>query len=188
MSREEAVVIAAGVGALAALLGHWLNGLVTSRLEVRRIDLEKTKLQFGQEAALKAEARKSMQDCITLLASAAHTMCWLTWFAKMSSARITEERVKEYDDDIHSILPQLIGQTVNVGTYSNEIGKKAAIILADIEDLDARIGEAAVKFLDGDNSSIDKLKKHHQEAMNLLDTLEKGAREIDFESVIAKLA
>jgi hypothetical protein len=147
-----------------------LKVMSDASLERLRTELQDT---TARRAEITLETRKVIHDGIAKLASATHSMCWLTWFAQESPNRISEERVSAYDQEMHVLLPDIISFQSLLSTYSIDVGKSFGLIIADIEDLDARIGSAAVRLLDGDSKSIGKLQKYHEEADELHNRLQK---------------
>lgn len=149
MDQSFAVVIGATVGAVAAISGQMLQAWRQSKIEEAKLSLERAKLNHTQAATLHSEMRATMQTCIQKLASTTHAMCWLTWIAKESPKRFGDKQLQRYDDEMHLLLPEIIGLQARITSYAPDIGKRLLELTTKIEDLDSRIASASIAIIDG---------------------------------------
>lgn len=67
----------------------------------------------GKNNSLSIAYQKRLQEAVekfaTKLAAAVHSMCWLSWSANKSPDRVDEDRVKQYNDEIHLLLTEISG-------------------------------------------------------------------------------
>jgi hypothetical protein len=64
----------------------------------------------ARDDALTADLRNALQQLILTIASSVHSMCWLTWLANTDLAKVTKARIDQYDNEMHKLLPQFLGQ------------------------------------------------------------------------------
>ncbi|WP_374484630.1 hypothetical protein [Zoogloea sp.] len=171
MDQATAVVIGASVGAIAAICGQWIQAWRQSRIEAAKLTLERAKLNHSQAASLHSEMREALQNAIQKLASATHSMCWLTWIAKESPKRFGETQLQRYDKEMHILLPEIIGLQARISSYVPELGIKLLELTARIEDLDERIARTAISVIDGVSQPVESLSPLHREAIVLHEQL-----------------
>src|SRR5688572_11831115 len=102
LEPAAAAVIGASIGATAALLGGVLNAWLQLRLE-------RTRWPKLREDAIAAQYRDAVRVTATTIASALHSMCWLTWAARERAVTITQTKIDAYDAEMHQLLPQITG-------------------------------------------------------------------------------
>ena len=85
-----------------------------------------------------------MQSLSVDLATAAHSMTWLTWASNTTGLKA--ERIVSYDQEVHLALPKIMGGVVTVTALEADIGQKANEIALELYALDAEIGHACSAF------------------------------------------
>ena len=100
MSSEVAIAL---IGIISSAFVAWVTARLTWRLELQR-------WKRARDDTLTADLRNGLQQLILTIASAAHAMCWLTWLANADPDKVTESRIDQYDNEMHKLLPQLLGQ------------------------------------------------------------------------------
>lgn len=168
MSDPVATIIGEAIGALADLGGVLLslrrNEIAKQKehdLEIHKLqhqlDLEREKLAASHQSLLDQETRAAIQSCTSQIASATHSMCWLLWVITVDEDRFNGERIAKYDEEMHRLLPEIMGLKTRIRAYDASTTKKISELSRDLEDLDARIGEACIAFLNEQEGSKDKL-------------------------------
>jgi hypothetical protein len=136
MSEALVALGAAAIGATAGLLGAFI-----SARQQRRLD----EVRFLQER--RAEDNKNERLAVAELARALsrvlQTMNWFTWEADNRPSRVTVEWVDQYDADMKTLLPDLMGAIAIVAALSEPIYRAFDPLVSEAFDLDARIGKAA---------------------------------------------
>lgn len=150
-------------------------------LERLRCDLQ---IAATQQGKITLETRNMIQNGIERMASATHSMCWLTWLASSSPSRITEDRVNLYDEEMHVLLPQMISFQARLSTYNSDVSARFGKIITAIECLDMRIGSAALHFLDKGQAGTGELVKCHGKADDLHKRLAKLCSEISIKALV----
>lgn len=164
MDHSTAVVIAAAVGAVAAVCGQTLQAWRQSSVERAKIELERTKLNHGQVASLHSEMRSTLQSAIQKMASATHSMCWLTWIGKEAPNRFSQRELTRYDEEMHGLLPEIIGLQARIASYTPELGTRFHELTSRIEDLDERIARSAIAVVDGLITANEVMPELHRES------------------------
>jgi len=95
-------VLGALVEALAVIGGALLNNQ-------RQARLEREKWLRGLSDAFANDLRAAVKELATELAKASHSMCWLRWLARHGPSRLTQERIDQYDTEMHVLLPRITG-------------------------------------------------------------------------------
>ncbi len=188
MDQGIATFIAAILGGCAALIGGWIVGVRELRIEKNRLQHEFNKLEHAQLVSLSKEKRELLQLSIEKLASATHSMCWITWLSTVEPERINENRVNQYDEEMHRLLPQIIGLQARVATYSKDLGQKILEMNVDITNLDVCIATSSLKYIGGNKSCINELRECHFKSSDLHEKLARMSTEIDFEKLLPSVS
>jgi len=128
-------VIGALVGALIGFSGSVLAIVLTPRAQRA---LEEAKLRSARQDAMHKELLVRIQTLTADLASAAHSICWLSWAA--GHGTLTKKMITEYDRELHLILPKIIGGVGAVASLDEELAQTAKKLHDEIVGLDANIG------------------------------------------------
>lgn len=164
MDHASAIVLGAGIGALAGITG----GMLASW---RQTQLEREKWLRGRDDVLANELRVSLQQLTVKLAGAMHSMCWLTWLAKQAPQRLTENRITEYDNEMHELLPQITGLHAMVAALDRASFDRLSGLVERVLVADERIGRASLEFMTGSSDSATALAACFEETMLLERTI-----------------
>jgi len=148
------------IGAAAGLFG----GMLTAKRQAR---LELEKWSRGVSDAFRSEVRVTVKDLTTKIAAAIHSMCWLCWLAKYGPERLTVERVNQYDDEMHTLLPQITGLHAATASMDYRVYEHLKPLVLELVALDASIGEAGLAFVPADRNSASALAGLHQPSSSL---------------------
>jgi hypothetical protein len=159
-----APVLGALIGALAGLSGAWITGR-------RQAALEHEKWLRGISDAFAKDLRTTVKELTTELAKAVHSMCWLCWLAKYGPSRLTQERVRQYDEEMHIALPRIMGLHAVIAGMDGEVHFALAPLVNRAIALDAVIGEAGLSFEPGNPETANELANHHGSSLILEDEL-----------------
>ncbi|MNJ39500.1 hypothetical protein D3C77_343750 [compost metagenome] len=143
MQLEDLVTIVFS-GLLSVLIG-WLAGLLGGAQKARE---EIARWRRSREDTISTEAVQLIKELATHLASASHSMCWLTWQAQYAPRQIDEERIAAYDQEMHDLQPKILGAYVALVAVSTAAAQKLEPTLYSLFALDARVGLAAVNTPD----------------------------------------
>jgi hypothetical protein len=164
MDEKLAVIIAAAIGALAGFGGALLNAWCQSRLEQakwrRTRDDEHTK-----------ELRDSLQNFATKLASGVHAMSWLTWLAKEKPSRLNEERINQYNNDIHGLLADITGLKAKIISLDKTANEQVAQLAKEVYALDAKVAKAGLQFDVDRETCISELAALYDKVSNMEDKI-----------------
>lgn len=145
-----ATIIAATVGGVVALLASRLN-----------LQGELRKWPRVREDAIASSLRQAIENYATTLASAAHSMCWLTWGATQGQAYLGATRVASYNDEIHAVLPRIAGSLASIAALDGRAYEDLAPVAEELYELDAKVGEAAFRFVQEPEVSVVELAQLH---------------------------
>ena len=135
------VPIGVVIGAFIALLGVFFTqffGRKTAR------ELEESKVRAARADSLMKEVNLKVSQLATDLGAASHSMSWLTWAANHEI--LTKKRIESYDEEMHLVLPKVLGDVVAVASLDERLGKVANGIATDLYTLDARLGDICLLF------------------------------------------
>jgi hypothetical protein len=152
ISIELATIIAAVVAAVV--------GLISSRVQ---ISIELRKWPRAREDAIAVDLRRAIQEYATLMASAVHSMCWLTWAATCGHEFIDSDRLMGYNQEQHGILPKISGSLSVIAALDKDAYEKLAPIAEELYGLDAKVGELTITFKADGEKAIQKLAKLHSQ-------------------------
>src|SRR5262249_7219120 len=107
-------------------------------------ELEEKKLKAARQDALNKEIGLRMVQLTTDLASAVHSMAWLTWSSNREM--LTQAKIDSYDAEMHTVLPKISGDVVAIGALDAGLGQLANTLWRDVVRLDVEIGEACIGF------------------------------------------
>ena len=108
------------VGSAATFVGMVVGPKVQRRME-------EAKLLAARQDAIQKEILVRIQQMVTELSIACHSICWLTWFAKMKS--ITQKNMDDYNTEMHTILPKIFGTHAAILALDGKIADKVEDIL-----------------------------------------------------------
>ncbi len=88
-------VLGAVIGATAAILAAALTSWRLLHLERIRItenrEFERSRLESSREDVLSTELADAVQQLAIKMATALHSMCWLTWLARTAPDQVTKK-------------------------------------------------------------------------------------------------
>ena len=150
MEPALASLLGAAIGATAGITGGALTAW-------RQGQLEQAKWVRARKDAVASDLRTTLQQLAVKLAAAVHSMCWLTWLAKASPGRVTQERIDAYDREMHELLPQITGLEAVVAAIDQSAYTRLAAVVARVVEADWVIGHASLEFKPGDGRSAEAL-------------------------------
>ncbi len=157
MKETTAVILAAGIGALAGLGG----ALVTAILQAR---LERTKWQRKEDDEQRDKFEAAVQQFATKVAAAGHSICWLTWIAKENPSRLTQETIDNYDKEIHKLLPEISGLRATLEYLNPASDGEATKLAKELYALDVKVAKAGLTYSDDPQSAVASLADLHTES------------------------
>jgi len=134
------------------------------------IEKERSKWLRAREDAIAQELRLAVLQLSIKMATALHSMCWLTWVAEDHSDHISSDRFKSYDDELHKLLPEIAGSLAAVAALDKDTYKQLAPITEQIYGIDFDIGEAGLLWEETPVEGCKALVKCYEKAT----ALEKG--------------
>lgn len=153
-------VLGALIGALAVVGVALLN----SRRQAR---LEREKWLRGLSDSFANELRAVVKELATELANAAHSMCWLCWLARHGPSRLSQERIDQYDKEMHVLLPRITGLHAVLAGMDQRVHVALAPLVEHAVNLDAAIGDAGLNFVSGKPETAVELAEYHDESVAL---------------------
>ena len=153
-------ILSAVIGAAAGIVGGGLSGQ-------RQARLEREKWFRGVSDAFTTELRSSVKELTTKLADATHSMCWLCWLASFGAERLTQERVAQYDNEMHVLLPQITGLHAVIAGMDYDVYLKLKPLVEQLLKLDGMIGDAGLDFVPDEPKSANKLAELLKQANSL---------------------
>ena len=130
LDKTLAIVIAAAIGALAGFGGAMLNAWLQSRAERAK------------------ELRDAVQQFATKLAAGAHSMAWLCWLAKEAPCRLSQERIDQYDAEMHGLLAEISGLNARITSLNKEESaqKMVAVLAERMFKKDSEVAKVGLLF------------------------------------------
>jgi hypothetical protein len=149
------------MGALTtAYLGGWRQ---------ERIEANKRKWAFEDAKADRLD--DAICQLTVKLASAQHSMCWITWVASEAPNRITQERADAYDKEMHTIIPEFLGLWSQIASHDMEAYSMVTSIINSVEDMDVRIGRACLDIVDDQERAAKALADLYPECVTMAEEL-----------------
>jgi hypothetical protein len=102
--------------------------------------------QSTRADALAKELSTAVQQLTISIASAIHSMGWLTWLAAARPDQLTQARIDKYDDEQHSTLPKIFGYLATTAALDTTLYELLRENVQEIFALDAEIGKASRFF------------------------------------------
>lgn len=166
----DIAILTAVIGAVTGIVGGALSGY-------RQARLEREKWQRDVSNAFTTELRTSIKELTTKLAAASHSMCWLCWLAKFGASQLTQERINQYDDEMHALLPQIMSSHAVVAGLDWNVYLKLDPLVEHLISLDFQIGEKNLDFVSHKLESAKGLASLYDEVQTLKDSLPKVVSE-----------
>jgi|APTNR8051073442_1049403.scaffolds.fasta_scaffold68376_1 hypothetical protein len=157
MANEVAVAL---IGVASAAFVAWATAKLTWRLELQKWRRARDDLHTG-------DLRAGLQQLILTISAATHSMCWLTWLASADPTKLTQERVNKYDAEMHRLLPKLLGYHALVASLRPQTYRRFDALIGSIFKADRDIGNASLKFIEGQSASAAALAALHPTSMKL---------------------
>jgi len=133
--------------------------------------LEKRKAKYTRLETLEKELGTAVQQFSINVSSALHSMCWLTWAAKMGADYVSQERIDKYDDELHATLPKIMGYLSTIAALDVSLFVGLQEQSSKIIGLDARIGEACLLHRTNPNVAAERLANFYSEAVSFEKTM-----------------
>ena len=119
MDQATANLVAGGIiGAFTALVTSQLNAWYQLRLE-------RKKAKIARDDALSKELRSYIAEVERAMFSIQHSIEWVSWYATQDPKLISEERILQYHQEIHTTFPQLLGSLENCWKNSRKLKEQS---------------------------------------------------------------
>jgi hypothetical protein len=168
MSKEVAIAL---IGVVSSAFVAWITARLTWRLELQR-------WKRARDDVLTADLRNGLQQLILTIASSVHSMCWLTWLADTDPAKVTKARIDLYDDEMHKLLPQLLGQLALVASLRPQTYWIFKDLIDELFDADRSIGAAALRVVPGEPETVVSLSSLHERSLSIEDRIPEVVRSV----------
>jgi hypothetical protein len=168
MSKEVAVAL---IGVVSSAFVAWITARLTWRLELQR-------WKRARDDVLTADLRNGLQQLILTIASSVHSMCYLTWVANADPAKVTKSRIDLYDDEMHKLVPQLLGQHALLASLRPPTYWIFKDLIDEIFDADSSIGKAALIVVPGKPETVVSLSKIHERILSIEGRIPKAVRSV----------
>jgi len=142
-------LLAAFIGASAGLLAGFFAGRRASRLEYEK------------------ESRQAVTQVARGIGAATHTLAWLTWRAKYQPEHLTVEHVDSFDNDMHSLYPELTGSLALVAALNRPAYLRLQKIVDEVYSLDDKVAQATSLVRDGAEKAAASLAMLYEPASAL---------------------
>jgi hypothetical protein len=150
------------IGLLIAVVAWLLNrSLERFKAEQTRA-IESLKTELTRQATDRSAIRTNAQQLSSKISAALHSMCWLCWFARLAPSQMSPERISQYDQEMHVFLSELAGLETALAILDEETATKISTVVKEVEQLDADVGAACIKFKDNPAESCRDLAQLHQ--------------------------
>ena len=154
--------------ALVALVGGYLSGRRESGLEFE-------KWLRTREDDLAKEARLAVAELVHKLASATHSIVWLTWKATERPFEFTQQAVSTYDEEMHMLIPDIVGALAVISALDKDrrMYNTLAPLVSEFFVLDYKLAQTTPSILDSSNQQAHEIAEIHGSAWSLNRRLEK---------------
>jgi uncharacterized membrane protein len=162
--------IATSVSAIIALIGTLVQNQRTLRLQRTHFieERDEKRRQF-----LIDKLHMVAQELATNIASALHSICWLTWIADNNRSALTDRVIKKYNDEMHALLPKILGLEASLGPIDPKKMNVMEGYISRVETLDVKVSQAVLALDSSDPKTYAKLAGYNDEACKLLNELAK---------------
>jgi chromosome condensin MukBEF ATPase and DNA-binding subunit MukB len=144
-----------------AIIGLLIAVLERFKAEQTRA-IESLKTELTRQATDRSAIRTNAQQLSSKISAALHSMCWLCWFARLAPSQMSPERISQYDQEMHVFLSELAGLETALAILDEETATKISTVVKEVEQLDADVGAACIKFKDNPAESCRDLAQLHQ--------------------------
>jgi len=141
MDATMASLIGTAIGALSGLAGGYLAGRRQSQLEYEKWRRER-------EDNLEKDIRSAVAELTKKLAAGIQAIGWLTWKAENYPTKITEDDLANYDNDMKTLFPDIVGSRIAVAALNRETHTKMTPLVNELYSLDAQVAKATMTFKD----------------------------------------
>lgn len=148
----------------ALLSGAVFGAIITGLFKYR---IEKDKWPRAREDAIANDLREAIQQLTINASSALHSMCWLTWVARERKESLTQDKIDQYDREIHELMPKINGFLVSVAALDKKSYDLISPSVKKVAEMDWKIGHASIRFNLDQNSSAVKLGNLHADVASL---------------------
>lgn len=179
-----------GGGAVIALaLSRWLGKVWADRILANskakhaedleglktklQLHLEQAKWPMTREDALAAAFRDALHAFLLPVLSAAHSICWLTWYAVKAPDELDREKLVQYEDEMHGLLPKVSSALTLLSAHDAEAYELLKTHALTLYHLDQKTAIAArglfVARSEGSSGSdfLSQLSVYHTESGEL---------------------
>lgn len=110
------------------------------------IQLERAKWPMTREDARAAAFRDALEAFLLPSLSAAHSICWFTWFAVKAPAEFDKEKLLQYEGEMHGFLPRVSSALTLLSAHDAEAFELLKERAHTLYDLDQKTAIAARSF------------------------------------------
>lgn len=137
------------------------------------LQLEQAKWPMAREDALAAGFRDSLQALLLPILSAAHSICWITWFASEFPDELDQKKLDQYEDEMHVLLPKVSSALTLLSAHDAEAYELLKEHARKLYSLDAKIATTARQLFaareagSSDSDFLSTLSNYHRESGDL---------------------
>jgi hypothetical protein len=127
---------------------------------------EQVKATIAAQSAIGGDLRKAVQELTVGMSSMMHSMCWLMWASTRPGA-LTEKKIESYDDEVHKLSPEILGQLTAVAALDPQVYKRLKPLVRELFSMDAEIGDACVAWR-ANQIDVETLADLHLKAVEMM--------------------
>jgi hypothetical protein len=92
-------------------------------------------------------------------------LLWITWPATQNA--LTEEMIKKYHDEIHVLLPKIVGGHIAISAIDERLASLTSKLVDRIHEIDERIAEACLLWGKDQSACNNALVAAHSDALEV---------------------
>lgn len=140
------VVDKAIIGIILAFVAIFANRALEKFKADRAIDLETFKsTSLAQQEGARG-ARAALAEVARLLASASHSICWITWAARFAPRTVSDEAFANYDREMHDHFSRIVAARVVLAALDNEAHERVDALARKVFELDEAVSVERCRF------------------------------------------
>ncbi|MFN7961385.1 MAG: hypothetical protein U0002_08950 [Thermoanaerobaculia bacterium] len=128
--------------------------------------IEAARASVARQHTLDAELRQAVFVYTKALTSLLHSICWLTWDAKVRG-RVDQGLARNYDSEVHRLSPDMVGQLAVISMLHPEVHRRLAPYSSQVFALDVDVASALVLTEQNLESGLADLTDCHRRANEL---------------------
>ncbi|MEL6674459.1 MAG: hypothetical protein AAFR61_19780 [Bacteroidota bacterium] len=144
----SATLIPLIVGALIGIVPSLINKYFDTRNEQKRWERE-------QLVAKREKFQTQLSQTGRKLFTMQHTINWYVWLAHTNPAKIDTERLEKYDEEVHPLFPEVLGELVEIAVISPPAYEVLNNAFQELMDLDAIFAKRMTHHLENRKLSLE---------------------------------